>query len=100
MGAAPGLRTVVITNPDNSSISIPSGFTVEQGGAPELWVDIIGLDKIRIGREQTYYLVYGNRGNVDGLGLTLSVSFPKYLPWELGRGVDLIDMFETSTDTT
>ncbi len=63
--SAPGLRTVLITNPDNTSLSIPDGFTVEQGGQANVSVSIIGLDKIRIGSTQTYYLSIRNEGNVD-----------------------------------
>ena len=70
-GASPGVRNVVVTNPDNTSISLPAAFTVEQGGAPQLWVDIIGRDKIRIGREQTYYITYGNRGALTQVRISM-----------------------------
>ena len=66
-GAAPGARTVVVTNPDDTSLTLPDGFTVEQGGEAKLSVEIIGLDKIRIGDQQTYYLSVTNSGSVDGI---------------------------------
>jgi streptogramin lyase len=71
-GATPGARTVVITNAGATSVTLPAGFTVEQGGAPQIWVDIIGRDKIRIGSEQTFYIAYGNAGNIDWNGLAFA----------------------------
>jgi hypothetical protein len=73
----PGLRTVTVTNTDNTSFVIPDGFTVENGGVPELWVDIVGPDTFRAGREQTFYVLYGNRGNVDVYDNRLFVTLPK-----------------------
>jgi 6-phosphogluconolactonase (cycloisomerase 2 family) len=64
-GALSGLRTLAITNADGSSASLEAAFTVEEGGTPSVSVDIIGFDKIRIGREQTYYVSFANVGNVD-----------------------------------
>ena len=61
IGATTGVRDLVVTNPDNSSVSLPSAFTVEQGGSPNVSVDIIGRNAIRFGGKQTYYIVYGNR---------------------------------------
>lgn len=65
-----------ITNPDATSVSLPAAFTVEQGGAPNIWVDIIGRDAIRMGREQTFYVIYGNSGNVDIYDAALFIHLP------------------------
>jgi 6-phosphogluconolactonase (cycloisomerase 2 family) len=67
VGAPPGPRTVVVTNPDNTLVSLPAGFTIEQGGAAVLSMEIIGRNQIRVGQSQTFYLVVSNSGNVDGL---------------------------------
>jgi streptogramin lyase len=64
-GATPGVRNVVITNPDNTTATLTIGFAVEQGGEPEIAVDFIGRNQIRIGREQAYYAVIRNQGSVD-----------------------------------
>lgn len=64
-GVLPGVRTVDVTNPDGTSITIPNGFTIEQGGQPRVSINIIGLSEIRIGRPQTYYVALQNLGNVD-----------------------------------
>ena len=47
---------VVITSPDSDSISIPAGFTVEEGREPELWVDVVGHRQIEW-RQQKYWVM-------------------------------------------
>lgn len=54
-------------------------FTVVQGGAPIIWVDTVGLPRIRAGAEQSYYLVIGNRGNVDSALVRAWIAFPSYV---------------------
>lgn len=78
-GALPGPRTVVLTNPDTTSVSLPGAFTVEQGGAPDIWIDLIGRSFLRGGQDQTFYLVVGNRGTIDGTGITAWVSMPDFI---------------------
>jgi len=63
-GKTPGKWDVVVENPDETLI-LQEGFTIEQGGEPKLWVDIVGRDQRRVGREQTYWIKYGNAGNID-----------------------------------
>lgn len=64
-GKSLGLRDVVITNPDASIVTLTDNFTIEEGQSADVWVDIVGLDVIRVGRAQRFCLVYGNRGNID-----------------------------------
>lgn len=75
-GATPGLRNVVVTNPDTTTTTLNAGFTVEQGGAPQISVEIIGRDKIRIGTQQTFYLAITNSGNIDAVGVPIWVQVP------------------------
>jgi lamin tail-like protein/beta-propeller repeat-containing protein len=63
--ATPGLRDVVVTLQDGSTATLRDGFTIEEGGKAQVWVDIIGRDTIRLGRQQIYNIVYGNRGSID-----------------------------------
>jgi Lactonase, 7-bladed beta-propeller len=88
-GAAPGVRTVVITNPDNTSVTLPAGFTVEQGGAPNIHVDIIGRDNLRFATPQTYYLAITNSGPVDSPPGILSLSIPSGVEYTQINGTDL-----------
>jgi hypothetical protein len=77
-GATLGARNLIVTNPDGTSASLLSGFTVEPGGAPQLAIDIIGRDKIRFGEAQTYYAFIRNLGTVDAVNVAgvVSQSYP------------------------
>lgn len=72
-GAAVGAWDVVVTNPDTTSETLFDGFTVEAGGAPDVWVDVTGL-LLRPSRTSRFTIFYGNRGNVDALAVPLVVS--------------------------
>ncbi|HEX9930407.1 MAG TPA: SBBP repeat-containing protein [Pyrinomonadaceae bacterium] len=80
----PGIRNVVVVNQNGSSTSREKSFTIEAGGEPKIWVDIIGRDEFRPGRPQTYYISFGNRGTVDGTLLPLIISIPINAEYELG----------------
>lgn len=64
-GAARGVLNVVVTNPDRRTAGLPLAFTIEEGRGPELWLDLIGQNVLVLGRLQQFYLLVGNRGNVD-----------------------------------
>jgi len=72
-GKAVGQWDVIVTNPGGSSQTLADGFTVQAGGTPDLWADIVGFIR-RPGRPSTLTIVYGNRGNVDALAVPLSIS--------------------------
>jgi hypothetical protein len=63
-GAMPGLRNVIVTNPDLSFVTVPSGFNVEVGGAPDIRIHKIGTPAV-LGRNSTYYITAENVGTVD-----------------------------------
>ena len=83
VGKQRGLWDVVVTNPDGTPMVFPDGFTIEEGRAPEIWVDIIGRDVTRVGRLQTLYVLYGNRGNIDAQGVPIWIRLPKGAEWNL-----------------
>ena len=60
---------MVVTNPDESTITLPGGFTIEEGRAAQVWVDIIGRDIFLGDREFKQDIVYGNSGNVNAYGV-------------------------------
>jgi hypothetical protein len=70
-GKALGAWDVIVNDPNSGSVTDPGAFTIEKGRPPEVWVDIIGVDKIRVGQEQTFYVVYGNQGDVDAVGVPI-----------------------------
>ena len=81
-GQAPGVRDVVLTNPDNSSAMRAAAFTVEAGGEPFVSVDLLGREGMRPGQPQTYYIYYCNRGNVDAYQVPLYIAFDKRIVWK------------------
>ena len=64
VGAAPGPRTVVITNPDASFLSLPGAFTVEQGGAADIRISKAATPFVP-GRRATVFVSVANAGNID-----------------------------------
>lgn len=82
--ATPGSYSLVLTKPDGTILlNVPAAFTIEQGGAPNVWVDVIGRNIIRGGRSQVYFLQYGNRGNMDAGKTRLWIMFPSFMTWRL-----------------
>lgn len=50
---------------------LDSSLTIETGIKPQLFVNLSGRDRILFGRWQTYTLNFGNKGNVDAVGVPL-----------------------------
>ncbi len=79
-GVMPGSYALVITDrKGNVLLTKDAAFAIVKGGAPDIWVDFVGLGKLRAGAQQTYYLVVGNRGNVDSGIVRAWVAFPNYV---------------------
>lgn len=76
-GKTPGPWNVVVTNPDGTSRTLAGGFTIDEGGAPQLWHDVLGPAAIRPGRPSRFLFFYGNRGNVDALGVPVMIRVPR-----------------------
>ncbi|MBA4313513.1 MAG: hypothetical protein C0417_12890 [Chlorobiaceae bacterium] len=67
-----GTWNVTVMNPDSGSTTFYDGFTLERPHK-RLWTDIVGPDRVRIGREQTFSVIVGNIGNIDGVGALLFI---------------------------
>jgi hypothetical protein len=78
------VRTLTVTNDDNTSVSLPNGFTVERGGASDVWIDIVGRDRIRVEQAQTFYVTYGNRGTQDAYDIPVFVTIPNGVDFSIG----------------
>ena len=61
--ATPGTYDVLIANPDGTSLTLPTAFTIDQGGGAQISVGILGLNKIRIGSPSVFYANIANTGN-------------------------------------
>jgi len=64
VGQDPGVLDVVVTNPDGSEARLPQGFTIEEGGAPDIRVHKIGTPPF-LGLTSTYFITAENVGNID-----------------------------------
>lgn len=87
--ATAGTYDVVVTPPTGPLTMLAGGFTVEQGGAPNVYVDIIGRNEVRFGQPTTFYVVVGNSGTVDSSPGLLSLSVPLSLSFIQQSGSDL-----------
>ena len=72
-GQADGAWDVVVTGSDGTISTLPGGFTVEPGQAPQIWVNIIGRPVVRPGTPTTFTVEYGNNGNIDAIGAPIWV---------------------------
>ena len=79
-----GYWNVVVINPGDHTLTLPGGFTIGMGYV-NLWVDIVGRNQIRVGREQTYWIRYGNSGNSDAFDIFLFV----YIPANVDYNIDM-----------
>lgn len=70
-GKSRGIWDVVVTNTDGTTLTIPQAFSIVEGSAPRLWTDLVGRGAIRAGRPERFYLMYGNLGNIDAIGVPL-----------------------------
>jgi hypothetical protein len=76
-GRATGAWDLVVTHPDGASRTLVEAFVIEATRAPDLWVDLVAPSAIRAGRPVRLFLLYGNRGNVDALGVPLVIGTPR-----------------------
>jgi hypothetical protein len=72
-GSVPGARSLVITNPDGSNITVPLAFTIVSGGSPDIRTYKIGTKPVP-GRLITYFITVENVGRIDSLDQFLSES--------------------------
>jgi CSLREA domain-containing protein len=76
-GRARGPWDVVVADAGGVVSMRRDGFVIEAGREPQVWVDIVGRDVIRVEREHAFTVLYGNRGNVDIFDVLLYVLLPK-----------------------
>ncbi|MET0647110.1 MAG: hypothetical protein ABW208_10850 [Pyrinomonadaceae bacterium] len=75
-GKARGLWSVVVTNPGGATATLADAFTVGEPRPASVWVDVIGRYTMRHGREQTFYVAYGNIGDVHAPATQIHVFLP------------------------
>ena len=95
-GKTHGLWDVVVTSPDGTSATLAQSFTIEEGRAAQLWVDIVGPTRLREGRPQRYFIRYGNDGNNDTYDILLLVEVPRKMDFIIGETLPLLPGVEWS----
>jgi len=81
-GKTIGFYNVIVTNPNGQVVTFPNAFTIESGGSPQIWVNIVGRDAIRPGQPATYTINYGNSGSVDAYDCSLLIKIPNGATFE------------------
>ena len=75
--AAPvGKYSAIIRHSNGSEMRLDNAFELEAAVEPEIYVDLLGLDKMLYNRWQDYTAVIGNKGNVDAYNRTLWIVTP------------------------
>ena len=107
-GRTRGLWDLVVTNPDNTIVTLPAAFTIEAGRSPQIWADVVGGNVVRANRVNRFFFFYGNRGNVDAgpavffITLPLDavvIPAPDFTPsQELDLGVSVPPIITTATE--
>jgi hypothetical protein len=83
-GKEPGLWSVLILKADQAYKKLSHAFEIQNGGSSQPWVQVIGRGAVRQGLTQSFHVLYGNRGNVNALGVPLWILIPKGASWKLG----------------
>ena len=74
--AALGKYNAIIRHTNNSEMRLDNAFTLEPATEPEIYVDLLGLDRMLFNRWQNFTAVIGNKGNVDAYNQTLWLVTP------------------------
>jgi len=75
-GATLGNYSIVIKNPDGTTLSKDSAFDVQNGSGPAVWTNISGRSTIRTGVPDTFVLTYGNTGDTDAYFVPIWIEVP------------------------
>jgi hypothetical protein len=82
-GAADGAWDLVVLNADGTSASSVAAFTIRSGGGPNLWVQVVGREFLKVGSPSTFDVVYGNSGSGDAYDVLLVLTVPTALGFNL-----------------
>jgi hypothetical protein len=62
--------------PDAASVTLPGGFTVEAVQKPDVFAVVLARSGARRGLPARFAVLYGNRGNMDALGVPVTLDVP------------------------
>jgi N-acetylneuraminic acid mutarotase len=76
-GVPRGRRNIVVTTATGASLIVPAAFDVEEGGAPHLWMNVMGRTIVARDRAATFVFTIGNSGSIDIHDTVLLITLPK-----------------------
>ncbi len=86
-GQTPGNWDVVVTNTDGITATLPGAFGVDSGGSAQVWAEAVGPSVVRPGTSPVFYVMFGNRGNIDALDVPITLDVPMGIPLEINFSV-------------
>jgi hypothetical protein len=74
-GQTLGEWDVLVLNPDGSTFAaLQGGFRIDVEQRASVWAQVIARSAVRLQRRTTFFVTYGNDGNVDATDLILDVA--------------------------
>ena len=77
INAATGFYDLVVDVPNDTIMTLSNAFEIEVGIQAEPYSELVGFSSIRVGQYQNYSIVYGNKGNVDAIGVPIWLAVPQ-----------------------
>jgi len=75
-GKSAGKWNLVVTNPNGNFANYEDGFILEDGGAPDLHVEVLGRTSLRVGRPNALRVRVENKGATDAWAYALWITPP------------------------
>jgi MYXO-CTERM domain-containing protein len=85
VGLAAGAADVIVEKESGEEVVLEDAFVVEEGGAADLWVEVVA-PPMRVARESTVLVTYGNRGKIDSPSPWLAVGVQSDVPYVMSLG--------------
>jgi hypothetical protein len=64
-----------MANPDGNSVTLPDALAIQDGGAPQLSVNVTGPSLVRVGTQALFDVIVSNTGTVDATFVTVEANF-------------------------
>ncbi|GEM_PF-3803801 len=85
---SPGVWNLAVVSSAGDVIYGPVPFQIEAAGEAKVWVEIVGSASIRIGREETFIVRYGNAGNITAPISNIFISIPHSVEYKTNLPVN------------
>jgi hypothetical protein len=76
-----------ISAPGQTTITQTGALTVQNGGQPNVWANVLGRSAIRAGTPTTFSISYGNSGTTDAYFTTLWITLSPGLTFAFSPGI-------------